>query len=178
MRRREALALVGAAAAAQACGYALEGRGVAVDPSIKKVGVPLFKDETGKPGLDQKITEKVIEEMLKRGRFDVVETDTGVDALVEGTLLNYNSQAIGFNRGSGDSNRQEANRYVALLTAKVRYAKPGVAQPIWEAEQFTARDEYDVGDDAENYFDREEQALDRIALSFSKAVVSAMLEAF
>jgi hypothetical protein len=179
VRRREALTLLAAAAAAQACGYALEGRGIAVDPSIKKVGVPLFKDQTGKPGLDQKITEKVIEELLKRGRFDVVEADTGVDALVEGTLLNYTSQAIGFNRGSGgEGNRQEASRYVALLTAKVRYAKRGATQPIWEAEQFTARDEYDIGEDAENYFDREEQALDRMAVSFSKAVVSAMLEAF
>lgn len=177
MRRRELLALLGAAAA-QACGYALEGRGISVDPSIRKVGVPLFKDQTGKPGLDQKITEKVIEELLKRGRFDVVESDAGVDAVVDGTLLNYSSQAIGFSRGSGEANRQEASRYVALLTAKVRYAKPGAPQPIWEAEQFSARDEYDIGDDAESYFDREEQALDRIALSFAKAVVAAMLEAF
>lgn len=177
MRRRELLALVGAGAA-QACGYALEGRGIAVDPSIRKVGVPLFKDQTGKPGLDQKITEKVIEELLRRGRFDVVESDAGVDALVEGTLLSYNSQAIGFNRGTGEASRQEASRYVALLTARVRYAKPGAEQPIWEAEQFSARDEYDIGEDAESYFDREEQALDRIAVSFAKAVVAAMLEAF
>lgn len=176
MRRREALLLLGIGAA-HGCGYALEGRGISVDPSIKKIGVPLFKDQTGKPGLDQKITEKVIEELLKKGRFDVVESATGVDAVVEGTLLNYTSQAIGFNRGVADG-RQEANRYVALLTAKVRYAKTGASQPIWEAEQFTARDEYDIGADAEDYFDREELALDRIAVSFSKAVVSAMLEAF
>jgi len=171
------LALLGAGAA-HACGYALEGRGISVDPSIRKVGVPLFKDQTGKPGLDQKITEKVIEELLKRGRFDVIESDAGVDAVVDGTLLSYSSQAIGFSRASGEANRQEASRYVALLTAKVRYAKLGAPQPIWEAEQFSARDEYDIGEDAESYFDREEQALDRIAVSFAKAVVAAMLEAF
>jgi Lipopolysaccharide-assembly len=178
VRRREAVLLLGAGAL-QGCGYALEGRGISVDPSIKKIGVPLFKDQTGKPGLDQKITEKVIEELLRKGRFDVIESATGVDAVVEGTLLNYTSQAIGFNRGGESSgNRSEASRYVALLTAKVRYAKTGVTQPLWEADGFTARDEYDIGEDADSYFDREEQALDRIAVNFAKAVVSAMLEAF
>ena len=176
MRRRDALAALGAGLLG-GCGYSLEGRGISVDPSIKKIGVPLFKDQTGKPGLDQKITDKVIEELLRRGRFDVVQSTTGVDAVVDGTLLSYHTQPIGFGRSEG-STRQEANRYVALLTARVRYAKPDAAQPIWESEGFTARDEYDIGEDAENYFDREEQAQDRMAVSFAKAVVAAMLEAF
>lgn len=176
MRRRAGLLLVGAVLG-QACGYALEGRGISVDPSIRRIGVPLFKDQTGKPGLDQKITERLVEELLKRGRFEVVESATGVDAVVEGTLLNYSSQAIGFSRGS-EEGRSEANRYAALLTAKVRYVKPGASQPIWESDAFTARDEYDIAEDAENYFDREEQALDRIAVAFAKSVVAAMLEAF
>ncbi len=176
MIRRDALLLLGASVL-EGCGYALEGRGISVDPSIKRMGVPLFKDQTGKPGLDQKITDKVIEELLGKGRFDVVESATGVDALVEGTLLSYSSQAIGFNRADS-AGRSEASRYVALLTAKVRYAKLGVTQPIWESDGFSARDEYDIGDDADNYFDREEQALDRIAVNFAKSVVSAMLEAF
>ncbi len=175
MRRRDALVALGAGTLG-ACGYALEGRGIAVDPSIKKVGVPLFKDQTGKPGLDQKITDKVVEELLRRGRFDVVQSATGVDAVVDGTLLSYQTQPIGFSRSDGT--RSEASRYVALLTARVRYAKPDATQPIWEAEAFTARDEYDIGDDAENYFDREEQAQDRMAVSFAKTVVAAMLEAF
>jgi hypothetical protein len=159
-----------------ACGYALEGRGIAVDPSIRKVGVPLFKDQTGKPGLDQKITDKVIEELLRRGRFDVVQSATEVDAVVDGTLLTYQTQPIGFSRTDGT--RSEANRYVALLTARIRYAKPDVTEAIWESEGFTARDEYDIGEDADAYFDREEQAQDRMAISFAKAVVAAMLEAF
>ena len=175
MRRREALVAIGAGALG-ACGYSLEGRGIAVDPTIKKIGVPLFKDQTGKPGLDQKITDKVIEELLRRGRFDVVQSATDVDAIVDGTLLSYITQPIGFSRSDGT--RSEANRYVALLTAHIRYAKPDTTQPIWENEGFTARDEYDIGDDSENYFDREEQAQDRMAQSFAKSVVAAMLEAF
>ena len=70
-------------AAAPGCGYALVGRGTIVDPTIKRIGVPLFKDGTGRAGLDQRITRGVSEELLKRGRFDVVQSAAGVDALVE-----------------------------------------------------------------------------------------------
>jgi len=176
VKRHAGLLLLGSLLV-QGCGYALEGRGISVDPSIKRIGVPLLKDQTGKTGLDQRITEKLIEELLRKGRFEVVESAVGVDAVLEGTLLSYTSQAIGFSRADAEG-RSEASRYAALLTAKLRYAKPGESQPIWEAENFTARDEYDIGVDAENYFDREEQALDRIAVAFAKSVVSAMLEAF
>ena len=75
-RRAAALALVSLLGA---CGYTLVGKGVGVDPTIKRIGVPTFKDDTGRPGLDQKITQKVIEELLKRGRYDVVSDTTGVD---------------------------------------------------------------------------------------------------
>jgi len=78
------------------CGYALVGKGITTDPSIKRIGVPLFKDRTGKPGLDQKITLRVIEELLKRGRFTVVQDTTGVDAIVEGEILTYTTIPIGF----------------------------------------------------------------------------------
>ena len=47
MKRRELLA--GAAATlASGCGYALQGRGITTDASVKRIGVPLFRDRTGK----------------------------------------------------------------------------------------------------------------------------------
>lgn len=162
------------------CGYALVGRGTAVDPSIKKIGVPLFRDATGKPGLDQKITRKVIEELLRRGRFDVLQQAEGVDALVEGELVNYQATPVGFSEeGRTETQTQtQASRYAITLTARVKYAKVGAAEPIWANDSFTFRDEYDVGSDPTAFFDREDQALERLATSFSRSLVSAMLEAF
>ena len=68
----QGVALVAVAAVfASGCGYALEGRGITSDPSIKRIGVPLFKDETGRVDLDARVTEAVVGELLKRGRFVV-----------------------------------------------------------------------------------------------------------
>lgn len=176
MRRRGLPALLVLALSAFACGYALVGRGITTDPSIKRIGVPLFKDRTGKPGLDQKITARVIEELLKRGRFTVVQETTGVDAIVDGEITSFNTTPVGFT--TPGANPTQASRYAINVTARVVYRKIGQKEPIWQSEMFSYRDEYDMGEDAASFFDREEQTIDRIAEQFGKNLVAAMLEAF
>jgi len=175
MRALRAALVVALSLGSAGCGYALVGKGVSIDPSIKRFGVPLFKDRTGKPGLDQRITRAVIEELLKRGRFAVVQESAGVDALLDGELVGYNITPIAFEGGSQDAT--QATRYAITLTARVRYTKTGVEAPLWSSDSFSYRDEYDLGG-ADNFFDREDQALDRLATSFARNLVAAMLEAF
>ena len=171
-----------AALALNGCGYALVGRGTVIDPTIKKIGVPTFTNATGKPALDQKITQRVIEELLRRGRFDVVQERSGVDAIVEGELLRYQAQPVGFSAeatgGGGGTTTTQASRYAITLTANIRYGKVGETEPIWSNEAFQFRDEYEVGSDPASFFDREEQAIDRLATSFARSLVATMLEAF
>jgi hypothetical protein len=162
------------------CGYALIGRGTVSDPTIKKIGVPTFANATGKPALDQKITQRVIEELLRRGRFDVVQERSGVDALVEGELLRYEARPVGFSEeaAGGGGTTTQASRYAITVTAKIRYGKVNAPEPIWSNDAFQFRDEYEVGSDPATFFDREEQAIDRLATSFARSLVAAMLEAF
>lgn len=161
------------------CGYALVGRGVAVDPTIKRVGVPVFKDATGRPGLDQKITQKVIEELLKRGKYDVVPDATGVDAVVEGEILSYRAVPIGFSQqGTGATASTQASRYAVILVARVKYRKLGATQSIWENDALQVRDESDVGDSSATFFDKEDQVVERLSISFARTLVATMLEAF
>jgi hypothetical protein len=178
VRRRVLLAGLGAASVA-GCGYALQGHGITTDPSVRRIGVPLFKDRTGKLGLDARVTAAVITELLKRGRFAVVKETTGVDAVVEGELTAYSVQPVGFTGStSGADVYTQASRYAIALSARVVYRKIGQKEPLWSNDAFTQRDEYDMGDNAQNYFDREDQSMDRLAEAFARSLVSAMLEAF
>ena len=177
MRRRHFLALLPPAALG-GCGYALVGRGVTTDASVKRIGVPMFRDATGKPTLDQKITQRVIEELLKRGRFDVVPERTGVDAVVEGEILRYDAVPVGFVGADIANQSTQASRYSITLTARVSYAKVGATEPMWAHDGFQSRDEYDLGSDPGNFTDRELQALDRLATTFARNLVAEMLEAF
>ena len=88
------------ALAVSGCGYSLEGRGITTDPSIKAIGVPLFQDQTGRYDLDSKVTAAVMTELLKRGRFTVVRETSGVDAVVEGNILNFDVAPINFTASS------------------------------------------------------------------------------
>jgi hypothetical protein len=171
-RRAAVLLLLGT----PGCGYALVGKGVTTDASIKRIGVPLFKDGTGKAGLDQKVTQKGVEELLRRGRFDVVPDSQGVDAVVEGELVAYNATPVGFT--GEDTGRSQADRYSISLTARVRYIKVGAAEPIWSSDSFSFRDEYEVGSEPAIFFDREEQSMERLTTAFARNLVAAMLEAF
>jgi hypothetical protein len=54
----------------------------------------------------------------------------------------------------------------------------GQEEPIWSSDSFQFRDEYDIGSDPATFFDREDQALERLATSFARNLVAAMLEAF
>jgi hypothetical protein len=173
---RARAALVLSLAVLSGCGYALVGRGTVVDPGIKKIAVPVFKDSTGRPGLDQKVTQKVVEELLKRGRFDVVAERIGADAVVEGELLRYDQTPVGFS--DAGATRTQASRYSVTLTARVRYLKIGQEEPIWANESFSFRDEYDVGSDPTAFFDQSGQAIERLSTSFARSLVAAMLEAF
>jgi Lipopolysaccharide-assembly len=157
------------------CGYGLVGRGAGFDPTIKKIGVPLFRDNTGKTGLDQKITQKVTEELLKRGKIDIVQSIVGVDAIVEGEIVSYQETPVGI---SGSSTATTASRYAITLTAKVKYFKPGEALPIWQNDAFVYRDEYDLGSNPASFFDQADQGVDRLAQAFARSLVAAMLEAF
>jgi hypothetical protein len=158
------------------CGYSLEGRGITTDPSIKRIGVPLFKDNTGKYDLDSLVTEAVVSELLKRGRFTVVKEASGVDAVVDGEILAFDVVPINFT-DSGQAT--EATRYAITLSANVTYRKVGQQEPIWANERYSLRDEYDLDDSAsQNFFDREQQSMERLAESFARGLVAAMLEAF
>jgi hypothetical protein len=172
--RREFLAGASSLLAA-GCGYALQGRGITTDPSIRTIGVPLFKDRTGKLGLATRVTGAVISELLKRGRFKIEREAAGADAVVEGELVAYNVVPINF---SGSQVGAQASRYAISLIANVAYRKLGQKEPLWSNDSFSVRDEYDMGDRPESFVDREDATIERLADSFARSLVAAMLEAF
>ena len=133
---------------------------------------------TGRPGLDQKVTQKVIEELLKRGRFDVVQESTGVDALVEGELTSYREDLQGIAGAAGDVDlRTQGGQYAITLTGRVKYSKVGKTDPIWSTEAFSRSDTFAADTTGGTLVDSD-QAVDRLVSVFARELVAEMLEAF
>src|SRR6266850_921002 len=87
------LALLGHAG----CGYSLAGRGSFLPEYIKRIGIPLFVNNTAVFDLDRQVTDKVRSEFIGRGKYTIVPDATGVDGLLTGTIASVTLTPVAFN---------------------------------------------------------------------------------
>lgn len=63
------------------CGYHLRGTGSFLPSHVKKVSIPMFKNMTTRFELDIKLTQGVIDELVARGKVEVVSGGEKADAV-------------------------------------------------------------------------------------------------
>jgi hypothetical protein len=178
MKKTLMLVILAVAIAAQSgCGYSLAGRGSFLPAYIKRIGIPLFVNGTTVFNLDQKVTDKVRSEFIGRGKWTIAPDQTGVDAVVSGTITGVTLTPVAFNQ------QQQATRYALSMTGAVEFKDLQTNKVIWTNPSMAYREEFDVPAsqntlDTSTYFGQDANALDRLSSEFSRALVSAILEAF
>jgi len=176
--RLGALALVVATVVSlPGCGYSLAGRGSFLPAYIKRIGVPLFTNNTPVIDFDRVVTEKVRTELIGRGKYTVVPETTGVDGILTGEILSLTTQPAAF------TDQRQASRYVFTLTAKIEFKDVKADKVIWSNPGMQFREEADVTSsasalDPNTFFGQDINARDRLASEFARSVISAILEAF
>ena len=172
------MALVLALSIAMAgCGYALAGRGSFLPADIRVVGIPLLENRTPIARLDQIITEKVRSEFINRGKYEMVPTTSGADAVLSGAITNLLINEAGLDQ-------QRASRYEIIVTMRVQFTDTRNNQVLWSNEALTFRDQYDLRSRSSGQVDgtvlleQEGPAFDRLATDLARSVVTSILEAF
>lgn len=175
-RRIAAHAIVTLALAVSvACGYSLAGRGSFLPAHIKVIGVPAFTNLTSIPDVDRRVTDRVRSELIGRGRYKVETTATGVDAVITGEITSITSHP------AGQNNQRQTTSYMLLMVAKVELKDVASNKVLWSNPSLQFRDQYDIvgtASDPQSFFGQDVNALDRMAESFARTLVSAILEAF
>ncbi len=160
------------------CGYSLAGRGSFLPDYIKSIGVPTFTNRTPVFNLETQVTQKVRSEFIGRGRYQIVPDINGVDAVLTGEISNVSITPVSFGA------QQLASRYAVIMTARVELREVRENKVLWENPGLLFRQEYDAQSsgqataDAASFFSQDLNALDRMTTEFSRAIVSAILEAF
>ena len=178
MRPNRHLALlVIAGLAATSCGYSLAGRGVFLPSYIQVIGVPAFTNGSPYFGIEQPFTDKIRSEFIGRGRYRVLPQETGVDAVLRGSILSISIQPSNFNA------QQQATRYLVTITTKIEFVDLQANKTLWENPSMVVREEYDLPPDIQAadpqvFLGSAANALGRITTEFARTVVSAILEAF
>ncbi len=157
------------------CGYTLAGRGSFLPTYIRVIGVPPFTNNTTVFDLERTITERVRTEFIGRGRYQVVPDAEGVDAVLNGTIVNVTLEPTGFNQNN------QATRYLVRMTMNLEFRDLKAGKVIWEnpAQQFDEEYDLTTGTGPESGFlGLDRTAIDRVATDVAKRTVSAILEAF
>ncbi|HEY2434228.1 MAG TPA: LPS assembly lipoprotein LptE [Vicinamibacterales bacterium] len=159
------------------CGYSLAGRGSFLPAYVKRIGIPMFSNATTVFDLDRKVTDLVRSEFIGRGKWTVVPDQSGVDAVVTGSITGVTLTPVAFNQ------QQQATRYALAMTGTVEFKDLQANKVLWSNPGMSYRQEFDVPAssntlDTSTYFGQDANALDRLSQEFARALVSAILEAF
>ena len=153
------------------CGYQLTGTGSFLPPYIKTVSVPMFKNNTGRYQLEQKITQAVVNELVARGRFKVSNEMQKADGVLLGEITSFSVNPISFTQEA------RADRYSITIVAKVTFKDLVKKKTIFTNPHYVFRDEYELTGEGD-FFSEETQAIERISEKFARSVISAILEGF
>ena len=159
------------------CGYALAGRGSFLPDYIKIIGIPQFVNQTVVFDLDRVVTEQVRREFATHGHYKVNPDTTGVDAILTGTLKSSSFIPTTFNGN-------QATRYTMVITAAVEFKDVKADKVLWANPALQFREEYDIPPsqgtviDTAAFFNQNQPALERLAQSLARSIVTAILEAF
>ena len=153
------------------CGYHLRGTGSFLPAHIKKISIPMFKNETTRYELDLKLTQNVINELVARARLEVSADAGGADAVLIGDIISFNVNPIAFS-GSGS-----ADRYNIVIVAKIVLRDLVSQKVLFSNPSFNYTEEYEVpqGTDFESV---ETLAIDKVAEKFARSLVVNILEGF
>jgi outer membrane lipopolysaccharide assembly protein LptE/RlpB len=167
-------ALVAVAAASQlACGYALVGRASSLPPDIRAVYVAPLENKTTRVQLEQFLTTALTDELVTRRRFAIVRTAGDADAQLQGAVTQFRVTPVTFNTDG------RATEYEITIVAAMKFQRTSTDDAVvWENDRYLFRETYEIDESAEDFFDRENEAIIQASQRFAESMVADLLEGF
>jgi hypothetical protein len=153
------------------CGYKPAGKGKSLPTYVKTIAVPIFQNSSLKYRVEQRFTQAIIEEILKRARGVRVTTNPDdADAVLNGDIRAFRAT------GSILDDRGRTRVWDLRITVSVTVRDLKNHKILFENPRMAFEGEYQLSDDPQSFFNEENAAVDRIAKDFAQSVVSAIME--
>lgn len=152
------------------CGYRIRSSVGALPTGIQSLGVPTFRNLTAQYKIEQLITSAVLKEFSARTRARIDSSNSGVDAVLLGEVLDVSSSPVTF----GDQKFGSAFMVTVRISAKLVRKKD--SSIIWQKQDFMYRERYVLNSVVRDFFSEENPALGRLSRDFAASLVSAILE--
>ena len=128
------LLLLLVAALSAGCGYSFHGN---LPSHIKTVAVPIFKNQSDVPGLENSITSAGISAFSSGGRLRVVPLDQA-DSILEGEIVATQIDGAGFDRN------QNVQAYHLIVVLNVTFRDVRQNKVLWQENGLTQTADFQV----------------------------------
>ncbi|HVO60909.1 MAG TPA: LptE family protein [Terriglobales bacterium] len=155
------------------CGYHAAGHVVTLPENVHTIAIPAFTNRSQTYRIEQMLTAAVIHEFTLRTRYRIAyDPAQGADATLRGTVLGTSVIPTTYDSQTGRANTvQIAVAMSVTLTdssGKILYQNPS----------YYFRDNYEVAQDLNSFFQEDTAALQRISRQFARSLVSNILEGY
>jgi hypothetical protein len=134
------------------------------------IAVPTFTNRTTTYRIEQRITDAVRQELIKKTRYKVVPEETG-DVVMAGEVLSFIAVPIIFNQqGRGSS-------YSLLVDMSVRLTESSTGKVLFQNDRWTFREVFELAQNSSNFVPEDTPAVERLARRFASTLVASMLSA-
>ena len=168
MMLRVAFALILGCLTVPSCGYRIAGRQLNGGRGLS-ISVPTFSNRTTAYRIEQRISDAVRGELVRRTRFSLKQ-DQG-DVVVNGEVSNITLSAIILNP------QGRASTYSVIVDLKVNVVDTRTNLVLFQNDHLTFRDAFELGQNGPEYVPEDAAAMDRLARRFASSLVSSILHA-
>lgn len=172
MRRRRALAvLLGPVAASLAlggCGYSLR---TSMPAGIRSIHVPVLENKTAEPGIEDFITQALIQAVVQTGAR-IARNAREADASLEGAIVVYRLTALSFDSSAS------VTSYRLIIGLALTFKDLKQDKVIWKQDRIEERADFQVAGQVTQTLAREQVAVQRAAVDVARAIVSFAFEGF
>jgi hypothetical protein len=151
------------------CGYRLANKNLGGGDG-QTIAVPTFTNQTTTYRIEQRLTEAVRQELIRRTRFRVVPESNG-DVVMSGDVLSYAAVPVIFNQqGRGSA-------YTILIDLNVRLTDTKTGKILFQNNRWTFREVFELAQNSGEFVPEDTAALERLARRFASSLVASAMYA-
>ena len=149
------------------CGYRLASKNPG-NGGGRTIAVPTFSNQTTTYRIEQRLTEAVRREFIRRTKYKVVASETG-DVLLGGDVLSFMAIPIIFNpQGRGSS-------YTVFVELNVRLTDAHTGAVLFQNDHWVFREVFELSQNSGEFVPEDTAAVERLARRFASSLVASVL---
>lgn len=141
--------------------------------NVRTVAVPAFQNEARRYKVESRMTEAVINELIKRGKGVRVQSEReGADLVIDGTVKDFGFYGVLLD------NRGRARIFEVRIVAAVTVRERETNRVIYDNQNYEFRGEFEFTSDPRTFFNEEDPAVLRLSRAFAESLIATLTDGF